>query len=85
MTQEIKAGTTTKAIPEDCMLLSTSDAARLLGVSEVTLRKARWSGPIPGTISGIPYVKLGDRCIRYRLDDLRAYIESKRVTQTPGE
>lgn len=49
-------------------LLTTSEAARILGVSRAFLERDRWAG------ARIPFIKVGSRAIRYRIADLEAYI-----------
>jgi hypothetical protein len=53
-------------------LLHTKDAAKLLNVSIAFLERDRWAG------ARIPFVKVGSRAVRYRLDDLQNYINSQR-------
>ncbi len=60
------------------VLLSTKQAADYLGISKRTLDRWRWSG------SGIPYVRLSGRCIRYRLCDLDTWV-GKRVQRSTSE
>ena len=48
-------------------------AAERLDLSEATLERDRWRG------GDIPYIKVGPRAIRYDLDQLDAYLESKTV------
>jgi excisionase family DNA binding protein len=52
-------------------LLTTSEAAAILGMSKAFLERDRWAG------ARIPFIKLGARAVRYRLADLDSYIESK--------
>ncbi|MET0061127.1 MAG: helix-turn-helix domain-containing protein [Candidatus Thiodiazotropha endolucinida] len=52
-------------------LLNTAEAAQLLGVSKAFLERDRWAG------ARIPFVKIGARAVRYRADDLNAYITSQ--------
>jgi excisionase family DNA binding protein len=52
-------------------LLTTKEAARFLGVSKAFLDKDRWAG------ARIPYIKLGARAVRYRPEDLDAYITAQ--------
>jgi len=52
-------------------LLTTSEAARFLGVSNAFLERDRWAG------ARIPFVKVGSRAVRYRLADLEAYLDSR--------
>ena len=52
-------------------LLTTSDAAKLLGVSKAFLERDRWAG------ARIPFIRIGTRAIRYRATDLDTYIETR--------
>lgn len=54
-------------------LIKQSEAASYLSLSEATLERDRWRG------GDIPYIKVGPRAIRYNLDQLDAYLESKTV------
>lgn len=56
-------------------LLSSAEAARLLGVSTSFLEKDRWRG------GGIPYVKVG-HAVRYTQDSLEAYVSARIRTST---
>jgi predicted DNA-binding transcriptional regulator AlpA len=56
-------------------VLSPSDAALLIGLSESTLAKLRLNG------NGPPYCKLGRRVV-YRAEDLRAWLESRLAQNT---
>ena len=51
-------------------LLTTKQAAQILGVSIAFLERDRWAG------ARVPVVKVGSRVVRYRHSDLLAYIES---------
>lgn len=51
-------------------LLTTKQAAQILGVSIAFLERDRWAG------ARVPFVKIGSRADRYRHSDLLAYIES---------
>lgn len=51
-------------------LLTTKQAAEILGVSVAFLERDRWAG------ARVPFIKIGSRAVRYRLSDLLAYIES---------
>jgi len=53
-------------------LLTTKEAAQLLCVSKAFLERDRWAG------AKIPFVRVGNRAVRYRLSDLEAYVESRR-------
>lgn len=52
-------------------LLSTKEAARYLGVSTSFLERDRWAG------AKIPFIKIGNRAIRYKYEDLESFIESR--------
>jgi len=51
-------------------LLTTREAATLLGVSKAFLERDRWAG------ARIPFIKVGSRSVRYRPSDLDAYLEA---------
>lgn len=51
-------------------LLTSKEAAPILGVSVAFLERDRWAG------ARVPFIKIGSRAVRYRLSDLNAYIES---------
>ena len=57
---------------EPCGLLDEHAAAKVLGLSVITLRNYRHLR------RGPDYVKLG-RSVRYRLEDLEEYIERHRI------
>lgn len=59
-------------------LLSTKQAAAYLGVSASFLEKDRWRG------ARIPFVKVANRAIRYRQNDLDNYVDSN-VMQSTSE
>ena len=52
-------------------LLTTKEAARYLGVSASFLERDRWAG------AKIPFIKLGNRAVRYQLSELEAFINSR--------
>ncbi len=52
-------------------LLTSKEAAELLGISVAFLERDRWAG------AKIPYVQVGERAVRYRLADLETYLESR--------
>ena len=54
-------------------LIKQDEAASYLGLSEATLERDRWRG------GDIPYIRIGPRAIRYSLDQLEAYVQSKTV------
>lgn len=53
-------------------LLNTKQAAEILCVSEQFLERARWAGK-----PAIPFVRVGERAIRYDPDTLREYLKSR--------
>jgi excisionase family DNA binding protein len=61
-------------------LLTTQQAADVLGVSKAFLERDRWAG------ARIPFVRVGARAVRYRREDLEAYInrQVRRSTSDPG-
>jgi len=52
-------------------LLTTKDAAKLLGVSKAFLERDRWDGV------RIPFIRVGSRAVRYRPQDLETYLENR--------
>lgn len=54
-------------------LLKDVEAAEKLGVKVQTLRNWRMMG------TGVPYVRVGDRSIRYSEEDLKKYIDARTV------
>lgn len=59
-------------------LLHTKDAAKFLNVSVAFLERDRWSG------AKIPFVRVGARAVRYRLEDLQWHI-NENIQQTAIE
>jgi len=59
-------------------LLTTKQAARALGVSEAFLERDRWAG------ARIRFVRIGQRAVRYRPEDLKAYIEARTEQANAG-
>jgi predicted site-specific integrase-resolvase len=57
-------------------LLSSEETAHLLGISPGTLPVWRSTGRYD-----LPYVKCG-RCVRYRMEDIQAFIERRTQTHT---
>lgn len=70
-----KTTTSTGATGSISRLLTEQEAADLLAISVRTLQDQRLRG------GGCPYVKLS-RSVRYRADDLAAYIEASRRHHT---
>ena len=60
-------------------LIKQSEAAEYLGLSEATLERDRWRG------GEIPYIKVGTRSIRYSLDQLEEYVQSRTVGRIQNE
>ena len=58
-------------------LLTTPQAAKLLGVSVGFLARDRWLGP------KIPFIRISPRLVRYRVEDLLEFMD--RNTHGPGE
>ena len=52
-------------------LLNTKEAAYYLGVSKAFLERDRWAG------ARIPFIKVGSRAVRYRMEDLDTYLSSR--------
>lgn len=61
-------------------LLTTAQAASILGVSKAFLERDRWAG------ATVPFVRVGTRTVRYRQSDLDQYItdRTKRRRDTSG-
>lgn len=57
-------------------LLTTTQAAELLGVSKAFLERDRWAG------AKVPFVRIGSRTVRYLKSDLEEYIRGNRVSPT---
>jgi len=57
-------------------LLKPCEAARLLSVSEIWLKKLRLAG------GGPRFVRLGVRLIRYKRSDLTEWVEARRFNNT---
>jgi excisionase family DNA binding protein len=61
-------------------LVDTERAAKWLGIKPRTLDAYRKAGVIP-------HVRVGQKLVRFRLDDLRRYVNARlqTVENTPGE
>lgn len=57
-------------------LMTTKQAATFLGVSASFLEKDRWAG------SRIPFIRIGSRSIRYRMEDLASFIQARSMRST---
>ena len=60
-------------------LVGQKEASEYLSLSEATLERDRWRG------GDIPYIKVGPRAIRYSLDQLEDYVQSRTVGRTQHE
>ena len=58
-------------------LLTSAQAAKILGISEYTLRKSRMTGTLWGK-EPPPYTKFGPKAIRYSVEDLEKWVERAR-------
>jgi hypothetical protein len=67
--------TTDTAVP--LLLLTEAQASEITGLPVASLKTERCRG------LGLPYVKLGRR-VRYRADDVAAYIAAHTITPTPA-
>jgi excisionase family DNA binding protein len=52
-------------------LLTTIEAASYLNLSKAFLERDRWAG------AKVPFIKIGERAVRYRLDDLEKFVQSR--------
>jgi hypothetical protein len=57
-------------------LLTTKEAALYISLSAAFLERDRWAG------ATIPFIRIGNRAVRYRLSDLDAYIAQRVRTST---
>ena len=62
--------------------LTTKQAADYLNVSRAFLERDRWAGKRNGSGPLIPYVRVGNKAVRYRRSDLEAHI-SKNLIEAP--
>lgn len=60
-------------------LLTTKEAARFLAVSPAFLERDRWKGP------SIPFVRIGEHRVRYKLSALEAYIDRRQSVRSKGK
>ena len=63
----------------ESILLTTGEAAKYLGMSPAFLERDRWAG------ARIPFVKIGTRAVRYRVEDLRRFVESRIKQSTSAD
>ncbi|WP_417809490.1 helix-turn-helix transcriptional regulator [Thioclava sp.] len=60
-------------------MLTSIEAAQMLGVSRRYLDKDRHAARQNGTPPAIPYIELGHRTVRYHLNDVLGFLASRRV------
>lgn len=68
---------TTVPFDED-KLLNSQEVAELLGFSVWFIKDHRTREP------RIPFVRVGDRCVRFRRSDIRAWVEALAVKKKPS-
>ena len=68
----MSTNTTDRAVDE-------KEAAQILGLSPITLRKMRSLGPQSTGLPDIPYYKYSARCVRYSVVDLAEWKARHRV------
>ncbi len=61
-------------------LLTTKGAAVYLSVSTAFLERDRWAGARQGRGPLIPFVRVGQRAVRYRVGDLRRHVDANRCS-----
>ena len=59
-------------------LLTTVEAADFLAVSVAFLERDRWAG------ARIPFIRVGSRAVRYRLEDLEQFVIARRERASLG-
>ena len=65
---------------EEDDVVSTKEAAVVLGVSPAYLERDRWAGARNGKGPLIPYIKVTQRSVRYRRGDLREHLRKRRIS-----
>lgn len=63
-------------------MLSPKQTAEMMGISPLTLKKARCLGE--GAVADLPYTKYSSRCYRYRLSDIEAWLAERAVNNAGG-
>lgn len=61
---------------EPPVLASTKQVSRRYGIPERTLEHKRYMG------NGPPYVRVGARCVRYRLSDVERWLNERTIETT---
>lgn len=64
----------------ESVLLTSQEAAEMLGLTERYLAMDRHTSRANGTRPTVPYVRLGYRTIRYKRADVVAVIDASRVS-----
>jgi predicted DNA-binding transcriptional regulator AlpA len=59
----------------DNSLMTTDQLARMLGVDPSSVRRWRTSVPVQGP----PFIRMSDRVVKYRRDDVERWLENRRV------
>ena len=70
---------TSATLPDDDRVLTAAETAVMLGVSEFTLLRKRQRPKA----DGLPFVRLSQNRIGYRLGDVRAFLAARRVGSLP--
>ena len=70
---------TSLGVAPNIKYLTETQVSRLVGLSRKTLQKARYEG------TGIPFVRIGKRAVRYRVEEVEAYLEACRLTTLEKE
>ena len=60
-------------------LLDEKQTASLLGLTPRAMQNFRYRG------SGPPYVKISNRCVRYRMEDILQFIDERTCTSTSDD
>jgi len=60
-------------------MLTVDQAAELLGVTRRWLDKDRHIARLNGTSPAVPYNALGHRTVRYRREDVLAFLDASRI------
>ena len=69
---------TATQITENKSILTEKEAALIVGMSVPWMQRKRWEG------GGPPYVKY-DRAVRYRLEDLQAWVDAHAGRQNTSQ
>ena len=62
--------------PTDAELITTEELAKMLRVDPSSIRRWRTARPVQGP----PFIQLSERVIMYSIEDVRAWLASRRVT-----